>query len=101
MKSVVDTKVFILIITVIIHSVAQGNTDLHTHASLTPSQVDVEVVDVLVDSEDGLRVQVKLLDCDTVSQVKEKLLDATYKVGVAYRYCGCVGSVIIAIIQTV
>ena len=56
---------------------------------------------MLVDSEDGLRVQVKLLDCDTVSQVKEKLLDATYKVGVAYRYCGCVGSVIIAIIQTV
>ena len=67
----------------------------HPH-TLTPSQVDVEVVDVLVDSEDGLRVQVKLLDCDTVSQVKEKLLDATYKVGVAYRYdCGCVGSVII------
>ena len=55
----------------------------------------MEVVDVLVDSEDGLRVQVKLLDCDIFCQVKEKLLDPTYKVGVAYRYdCGGVGSVI-------
>ncbi len=38
------------------------------------------IVDVFVDSEDGSRVPVKLLDCDTVSQVKEKLLDASYKV---------------------
>ncbi len=40
------------------------------------------IVDVFVDSEDGLRVPVKLLDCDTVSQVKEKLLDASYKVNI-------------------
>ncbi len=32
-----------------------------------------------VEAEDGLRVPVKLLDCDTISQVKEKLLDSMYK----------------------
>ena len=37
---------------------------------------------MFVDSEDGLRVPVKLLDCDTMSQIKEKLLDATFKVSV-------------------
>ena len=42
--------------------------------------MDVEVIDVFVDSEDGLRIPVKLLDCDTISQVKEKLLDASFKV---------------------
>ncbi len=58
-----------------------------TYIYLTPPplylmQVDVEVLDVFVDSEDGLRVPVKLLDCDTMSQIKEKLLDATFKVSV-------------------
>ena len=33
-----------------------------------------------VDLEDGLRVPVKMLDCDTISQAKEKLLDAMYRV---------------------
>ncbi|XP_064399095.1 plexin A3-like isoform X2 [Halichondria panicea] len=46
---------------------------------LIRQKVDVEVLDVFVDSEDGLRVPVKLLDCDTMSQIKEKLLDATFK----------------------
>ena len=61
------------------HSVAQSGYHRHLYNSHTPtpSQVDVEVVYVLLDSEDGLRVQVKLLNCDTISQVKEKLLDAT------------------------
>ena len=45
------------------------------------------MIDVFVDSEDGLRIPVKLLDCDTISQVKEKLLDASFKVCV----CVCVG----------
>ena len=42
--------------------------------------MDVEVIDVGVDLEDGLRVPVKMLDCDTISQAKEKLLDAMYRV---------------------
>ena len=51
---------------------------------LIRQKMDVEVIDVFVDSEDGLRIPVKLLDCDTISQVKEKLLDASFKV------CVCV-----------
>ncbi|XP_036386553.1 plexin-A2-like [Megalops cyprinoides] len=31
------------------------------------------------DSENGARIPVKVLDCDTVTQVKEKILDAVYK----------------------
>ena len=42
--------------------------------------MDVEVIDVAVNLEDGLRVPVKMLDCDTISQAKEKLLDAMYRV---------------------
>ena len=52
------------------HSVARSVPLTFISHTLTLSQVDVEVVDVLVDSEDGLRVQVKLLN--SVSQ--EKLL---------------------------
>ena len=47
---------------------------------LIRQKMDVEVIDVGVDLEDGLRVPVKMLDCDTVSQAKEKLLDAMYRV---------------------
>ena len=43
-------------------------------------KMDVEVIDVGVDLEDGLRVPLKMLDCDTISQAKEKLLDAMYRV---------------------
>ena len=46
---------------------------------LIRQKMDVEVVNVTVESDDGLRTPVKLLDCDTVSQAKEKLLDAIYK----------------------
>uniref|UniRef100_A0A4W3GFK7 Plexin cytoplasmic RhoGTPase-binding domain-containing protein n=1 Tax=Callorhinchus milii TaxID=7868 RepID=A0A4W3GFK7_CALMI len=31
------------------------------------------------DSEAGLQITVKVLNCDTITQVKEKLLDAVYK----------------------
>ena len=41
--------------------------------------MDVEVLTVHVEADDGLKVPVKVLDCDTISQVKEKLLDAVYK----------------------
>ena len=41
----------------------------------------VEVMlDATVEKEDGLRIPVKLLDCDTISQAKEKMLDAVHKV---------------------
>ena len=42
--------------------------------------MDMEVIDVGVDLEDGLRVPMKMLDCDTICQAKEKLLDAMYRV---------------------
>ena len=36
-------------------------------------------INATVDAEDGLRVPVKLLDCDTISQTKEKLLDSMFR----------------------
>lgn len=47
---------------------------------LIRQKVDMVVLDATVEMEDGLRIPVKLLDCDTVSQAKEKILDAVYKV---------------------
>lgn len=44
----------------------------------------MEVINATVESEDGLRVPVKVLDCDTISQAKEKVLDAIYKVTIKY-----------------
>ena len=41
--------------------------------------MDVEVLLVSVEGDDGMRVPVKVLSCDTISQAKEKLLDAIYK----------------------
>ena len=41
--------------------------------------MDVETLSVTVEADDGLRVPVKVLSCDTISQVKEKLLDVIYK----------------------
>lgn len=41
--------------------------------------MDVVPFSATVEMEDGLRVPVKLLDCDTISQAKEKLLDSMYK----------------------
>ena len=36
-------------------------------------------ISATVETDDGHRVPVKLLDCDTISQAKEKLLDSMYK----------------------
>ena len=47
---------------------------------LIRQKVDIVVLDATVETEDGLRVPVKLLDCDTISQAKEKMLDAVFKV---------------------
>lgn len=55
---------------------------------LIRQKVDINVLDATVETEDGLRVPVKLLDCDTISQAKEKMLDAVFKVG-----CGKDGGV--------
>ena len=41
--------------------------------------MEVEVLMITVEADDGLRIPVKVLDCDTISQVKEKLLDIVYK----------------------
>ena len=46
---------------------------------LIRQKMDVEVLSVMVEAGDGVRIPVKVLDCDTISQVKEKLLDAVYK----------------------
>ena len=51
---------------------------------LIRQKVDMEVINATVESEDGLRVPVKVLDCDTISQAKEKLLDAVYKVNIIF-----------------
>ena len=46
---------------------------------LIRQKMDAEVLTVMVEAGEGSRVSVKVLDCDTISQVKEKLLDAIYK----------------------
>ena len=46
---------------------------------LIRQKVDVVPISATIETEDGLRVPVKLLDCDTISQAKEKLLDCMYK----------------------
>ena len=46
---------------------------------LIRQKVDVVPINATVEAEDGLRVPVKLLDCDTISQAKEKLLDTMFK----------------------
>ena len=48
---------------------------------LIRQKVEVVQLDAAVEMEDGMRVPVKLLDCDTISQAKEKMLDAVHKVG--------------------
>jgi hypothetical protein len=47
---------------------------------LIRQKVDMVILNATVETEDGLRIPVKLLDCDTISQAKEKMLDAVYKV---------------------
>ena len=47
---------------------------------LIRQKVEVVQLDANVEMEDGLRIPVKLLDCDTISQAKEKMLDAVHKV---------------------
>lgn len=41
---------------------------------------DNQVINAMVETEDGLQIPVKLIDCDSISQAKEKMLDAVYKV---------------------
>lgn len=57
---------------------------------LIRQKVDMEVINATVESEDGLRVPVKVLNCDTVSQAKEKLLDAVYKVKMIIAMILCI-----------
>jgi plexin A len=49
---------------------------------LIRQQLDVQVINATVespDTEDGLQIPVKLLNCDSISQAKEKMLDTVYK----------------------
>ena len=46
---------------------------------LIRQKMDVEVINITVETDDGLKIPVKVLDCDTVSQAKEKMLDALFK----------------------
>ena len=46
---------------------------------LIRQKMDVETINATVETEDGLRIPVKVLDMDTISQAKEKLLDAVFK----------------------
>ena len=46
---------------------------------LIRQKVDVAVIEAFVETTDGSRIPIKLLDCDTISQVKEKLFDALFK----------------------
>ena len=39
----------------------------------------VQVVEGVVETDSGEEVPIKLLDCDSVTQSKEKILDALYK----------------------
>ena len=48
------------------------NTHTHTHTHTQP-------VDGVVEADSGDLVPVKLLDCDTITQAKEKILDVLYK----------------------
>ena len=39
-----------------------------------------QVINATIATEDSSEISVKLLDCDSISQAKEKVLDALYKV---------------------
>ncbi len=52
---------------------------MFSEQKLIRQKVDVIPINATVETEDGLRVPVKLLDCDTISQAKEKLLDTLFK----------------------
>ena len=53
--------------------------DHDSEQKLIRQKMDVVPISATVEMEDGLRVPVKLLDCDTISQAKEKLLDCMHK----------------------
>ena len=61
-----------------IYTLSRSSYSLSEH-KLIRQKMDVEVLLVTVEADDGLRVPVKVLSCDTISQVKEKLLDVIYK----------------------
>lgn len=66
------------------HSCMPCSPSLHLYPpseqKLIRQKVDVLPICATVEAEDGLRaLPVKLLDCDTISQAKEKLLDSMHK----------------------
>ena len=49
------------------------------HAHLTYSELFLQTLDVTVNDEDGEKKEVKVLDIDTIGQVKSKVLDAIHR----------------------
>ena len=47
---------------------------------LIRQQLEVESLNATVEGQDGTRHPVKLLDCDSISQAKEKMMDVVYRV---------------------
>ena len=48
---------------------------------LIRQQLDVQSLNVTVEADDGIKHPLKLLDCDSISQAKEKMMDVIYRVG--------------------
>ena len=48
---------------------------------LIRQQLDVQSLNVTVEGDDGIKHPLKLLDCDSISQAKEKMMDVVYRVG--------------------
>ncbi|CAL4133699.1 unnamed protein product [Meganyctiphanes norvegica] len=87
LKGEAGTSLFLLY-KAIKHQVEKGPVDAATHDAryslseerLLREQVDANVVTLAMYAEEfEEKVQVKVLDCDTISQVKAKILDALYR----------------------
>ena len=75
--------------------------------------VIVQSVEAVIETESGEEVAIKLLDCDSITQAKEKILDALYKntpvskrpqltdidLGTCIVLCACVFAEICALLR--
>ena len=58
----------------------------HLHCNMT-SYCSTQEITATVETDDGGRFAVKLLDCDTITQAKEKIIDAVFKSVRASQRC--------------
>ena len=64
-----------------------GCGGISTHSASLPIPTVPQEVSVIVETDDGGKFPVKLLDCDTVTQAKEKIIDAAFRsVKASQRY---------------